>query len=179
MATIFGHALVAGAGSWISTNNKKIMLWCCISSMIPDADVIGFYINISYESLFGHRGFSHSLFFALMWAFFIKKTVFKSTPIRDKTGITILVLLFLSTASHGVLDACTTGGKGVAFLSPFSNHRYFFPWRFITVSPIGAAKFIGERGLGILRNEAIFLGIPSVIALIINRFRKSRLRKNQ
>ena len=37
--------------------------------------------------------------------------------------------LFLSTASHGVLDALTDGGLGVAFFSPFDQTRYFFPFR--------------------------------------------------
>jgi inner membrane protein len=29
-------------------------------------------------------------------------------------------------ASHGVLDALTNGGHGIAFFSPFLNERYFF-----------------------------------------------------
>jgi hypothetical protein len=31
------------------------------------------------------------------------------------------------TASHGMLDAMTDGGLGVAFFAPFDNARYFFP----------------------------------------------------
>nr|HRC76832.1 rhodanese-like domain-containing protein [Kouleothrix sp.] len=30
---------------------------------------------------------------------------------------------------HGVLDAMTDGGLGVAFFAPFSATRYFFPFR--------------------------------------------------
>lgn len=165
MATIFGHALIAGTVSWISKPKKKLLLWCCLSSMLPDADVIGFYFDIAYGSLFGHRGFSHSLFFALLWALIIKSTIFKDVKIYTKHSLIIVLLLFTATASHGVLDACTTGGKGVAFLSPFSNHRYFFPWQFIQVSPIGASKFMSERGLAILINEGLFLGIPCLLAL--------------
>jgi hypothetical protein len=35
--------------------------------------------------------------------------------------------LFLATAGHGLLDAMTNGGLGLAFFSPFDNHRYFLP----------------------------------------------------
>ena len=44
-------------------------------------------------------------------------------------------------ASHGVLDALTDGGPGVAFLAPFDDTRYFFPWRPIRVSPLWRGFF--------------------------------------
>lgn len=169
MATIFGHALVAGTVGWISKPNKKLLLWCCLSSMLPDADVIGFYFDITYGSLFGHRGFTHSLVFALLWALMVKSTIFKGVKFNTKQSLVIILLLFISAASHGLLDACTTGGKGVAFFSPFSNHRYFFPWQFIKVSPIGASKFFSQRGLHILINEGLFLGIPCLIAIMLKK----------
>ncbi len=53
--------------------------------------------------------------------------------------------------SHGVLDAMTTGGEGVAFFAPFDNSRYFLPWREIKVSPIGAAKFLATGGYKLLK----------------------------
>jgi hypothetical protein len=34
--------------------------------MVPDLDVFGFLWNIQYGSPFGHRGFTHSLCFALL-----------------------------------------------------------------------------------------------------------------
>jgi inner membrane protein len=44
-------------------------------------------------------------------------------------------------ASHGILDAMTDGGLGVAFFSPFDDTRCFFPFRPIKVSPIGLSFF--------------------------------------
>jgi inner membrane protein len=58
---------------------------------------------------------------------------------------TLFTYLFLATASHGVLDAMTDGGLGVAFFSPFDNRRYFLPWRPIVVSPISIARFFSGR----------------------------------
>jgi hypothetical protein len=39
----------------------------------------------------------------------------------------IRFFLFLATASHGILDAFTDGGRGIAFFAPFGTERYFFP----------------------------------------------------
>ncbi len=36
-----------------------------VASIIPDADVISFYAEISYASEWGHRGFTHPTFDAL------------------------------------------------------------------------------------------------------------------
>jgi inner membrane protein len=57
----------------------------------------------------------------------------------------------------------TTGGLGVAFFSPFSNTRYFFPWRPIAVSPIGA-RFFSPRGFAVLLSEALWVWTPMLVA---------------
>ena len=56
-------------------------------------------------------------------------------------------------ASHGVLDALTDGGSGVAFLAPFDDTRYFFPWRPIRVSPFWGG-FFTPRGLETVTSES-------------------------
>nr|WP_254712591.1 metal-dependent hydrolase [Polaribacter haliotis] len=136
---------------------------------------MGFQFNISYGSFWGHRGFSHSFLFALIFGvlvtfFFFKKHFF------TKKGIILMFFFFLCTASHSILDAMTTGGKGVAFFSPFNNTRYFFPWRPIKVSPIGIMRFFSERGLKVIYSELIWIGIPSMVYMLITYFIK---RKNR
>ena len=64
------------------------------------------------------------------------------------------------TVSHGVLDAMTDGGLGVAFFSPFDTARYFFPWRPINVSPIGVGQFFNGQGAVVLASEAIYVWLP-------------------
>jgi len=70
---------------------------------------------------------------------------------------------FLATASHGLLDALTDGGLGVAFFAPFDNHRYFLPWRPIHVSPIGAGRFFTHRGLEVLQSELLWIWLPAAL----------------
>lgn len=71
--------------------------------------------------------------------------------------------LFLVTASHGLLDALTDGGLGVAFFAPFDNHRYFLPWRPIRVSPIAMGRFFSGRGLAVLQSELLWIWLPSML----------------
>jgi inner membrane protein len=84
-----------------------------------------------------------------------------SDTVRE--GLKSGLLLFLITASHGVLDAMTNGGLGVAFFSPFDPTRYFFSWRPIAVSPIGAGRFLSARGMYVLWTELVWLWGPILL----------------
>ena len=82
---------------------------------------------------------------------------------------------FVLTASHGVLDAFTDGGYGVALLSPFDNTRYFFPWTPIRVSPLSVQAIFSQRGISVFVTEIIWIWLP--IILFVTLF-KICLRKN-
>ncbi len=71
----------------------------------------------------------------------------------------------LITASHGLLDAFTNGGKGVGFFIPFDNRRYFLPWHPIQVSPIGFA-FFSREGLPVLLSEMLWVWLPTVAVVV-------------
>jgi inner membrane protein len=174
MASIFGHAFVSFAlGKSFSQKKQtsKLFLLAVICAIIPDADVIGFYFNISYGSFWGHRGFSHSFVFALFFSLLIT-FLFYRKQFTSKNGLILILFFFACTASHTILDALTTGGKGVAFFSPFKDTRYLFSWRPIQVSPIGIAKFFGERGFKVIRSELLWIGIPGTVYLLIMRLIK-------
>jgi inner membrane protein len=160
---MFSHAVAAlGIGSaWYRPRiPKTVWLAGAICSAVPDLDVIGFRFGVHYGDFWGHRGFTHSLAFAALLAFIVA-LFFRNTP-----GISRLALaayLFVATASHGVLDAMTNGGLGVAFFSPFDNSRYFLPWRPIRVAPISPSRFFTMRGWLILRNEVVWIWVPAII----------------
>jgi inner membrane protein len=71
-----------------------------------------------------------------------------------------VLYFFVVTASHGVLDAMTNGGRGIAFFAPFDTTRYFFPWRPVRVSPISIRAFFSPWGLQILRSELVYIWLP-------------------
>lgn len=76
-------------------------------------------------------------------------------------------VIFLSTISHGILDAMTSGGKGVGFFIPFNNSRFFFPFREIVVSPIGIEKFFSEWGIKVILSELKYIVLPCFVILIV------------
>src|SRR5262245_29796929 len=87
-------------------------------SILPDFDVIGFAFGIRYEDFLGHRGFTHSIAFALIAGAAV-------LPLFEERSWKLWLYFSAVTASHGVLDAVTDGGLGIAFFSPFDKTRYF------------------------------------------------------
>jgi len=179
MASAFGHAYMAIAirsGYSKAIGNGKFLLLGIFCSVIPDADVLAFRFGIPYDSFWGHRGFTHSIVFAILLALLICLLCYRE-QLKSKTGTWYVLYFTLCTVSHGLLDAMTSGGLGVAFFSPFDNARYFFPWRPIKVSPIGAGKFFSEWGIRVLKSEAIWIGIPCTVYIVcVKIFRKVRSR---
>src|SRR5579872_845956 len=80
------------------------------------------------------------LAFALVVSWTVAFLTFSRRP-QGWTRFLLFSYFFVVTASHGVLDAMTDGGLGIAFFAPFDNTRYFFPFRPIKVSPIGFSFF--------------------------------------
>lgn len=179
MASVFGHAISAiafGASFKKSLLNWKFWTLGIICSILPDADAIGHKLGVPYDSFWGHRGFSHSLLFALIVGILITFIFYRKY--HTKLFRSALVAYFtICTASHDVLDAMTNGGLGVAFFSPWDTTRYFLPWRPIAVSPIGIRSFFGEWGLQVLMSEAVWISIPCLIIVLITIIVKSNLNK--
>ena len=162
MASVFGHAFASVAiGSSYPAGWRSGKFWILgiICAAIPDADVISFSFGIPYEHVLGHRGFTHSIAFALILGV-LMTTLFYRNDLFSLKGVGYISFFFLATLSHSILDAMTDGGRGVAFFEPFENSRYFFPWRPIKVSPIGAERFFSAWGLRVIMSELIWIGVP-------------------
>jgi inner membrane protein len=128
---------------------------------MPDLDAIGFWFGVPSAGLFGHRGITHSLCFALVLASSTVLLRYRQGAGPLGPGL-VWLFLALATASHGLLDTLTDGGRGVALLAPFSDERFFAPFRPIAVSPIGFHGVLSLRGLRIAASEVLVIGLPSV-----------------
>jgi inner membrane protein len=101
------------------------------------------------------------------------------------TFLRTLLFLFLAVGSHGILDAFTNGGLGIALLWPWTEHRYFAPVQVIEVAPLSLARFFSERGAAVMKSELVWVWLPSAaigifmatarIALTLRR--KTRIHK--
>lgn len=181
MASAFSHAFASVTiGKLYPDKSIPLKCWwiAAISAILPDADVIAFSFGIPYEHVLGHRGITHSLFFAVLWGWLMAEVFFPEFKRASKPWWRMFIYIALCTASHGVLDAITNGGRGVAFFAPFENTRYFFPWRPILVSPLGAANFFSEWGFRVIMAELMYIFLPCGIVILsawgYKRYRKSR-----
>lgn len=130
---------------------------CVVASMLPDLDGIGYSLGVPYGSVWGHRGATHSLLAVAVMV----GLAFATAPLLKAKRWVASFAMGLSTASHSVLDALTSGGKGVAFFWPWSAERYFFPWHPIRVSPMGFGIF-SARGVVVMASELFWVGLPAL-----------------
>jgi inner membrane protein len=169
MASIFGHLVASTAlgkaffpqqaASW------PMLLLAGASAFLPDADVLAFRFGIAYGSQWGHRGWTHSLVFALAWGLLVTWFFYR----KRKDFWPIAAWMVASTASHPLLDMLTNGGRGVALWWPFRLDRLFFPVQPIQVSPLSVSDFWGEWAREVLLSEFWWIGVPSLLLVVVVR----------
>jgi inner membrane protein len=169
MASAFSHAAVGlalGTAFWRPGLPARYWILGATLAALPDVDSIGFRFGIAYGDVLGHRGLTHSLAFAAVLGLIVAFAAFPSGPTPISRG-QLWLYFFLATASHGVLDALTNGGLGVAFFAPFHNARYFFPVTPVEVSPISVRAFFTARGARVLASELTWIWLPTIGATAV------------
>jgi inner membrane protein len=165
--TIVTHALVVVcAGSAVPARRRlPRIFWFVLAGLavLPDLDVVAFAVGIPYGSPWGHRGASHSPAAAVVVGLIAAALTRHRVPLPWPA---LAVCYAAAMASHGVLDAFTDGGSGVAFLFPFDDTRYFAPWRPIRVSPIGL-DILSHWGWRVIESEARWLWLPSAALVVV------------
>ena len=162
MPTVFTHAVVGYAAGCAAAGrcrvHARILVAGALLPVIPDLDVfVARAFGFSYGHPLGHRGFSHTLAFALILGV-LAAVACRRDAVIVPGGVGGLGLLFTAiAASHGLLDALTDGGMGIPFFMPFDNARYFFPVRPIPVSPIRVSAFFSDWGLEVLQGEVLLI----------------------
>jgi inner membrane protein len=180
MPSAFGHVapvVALATAFWTPQAPKRLWVAGVLVALAPDLDVLGFGLGIPYQHPLGHRGLSHSLPFAAAVAGVLVLALFsRSAPGFSRARA--FAFLFLATASHGILDAFTNGGLGVALLSPFDQSRWFAPFRPIEVSPLGVSAFFSSRGAAVLGSELRWLWLPFLLLTVaIAGARRARQRR--
>jgi len=173
MPTVMSHAVVGIAlGSLTGVPARRWPFWAlsALLPVLPDLDVIGLAFGIRFHSMWGHRGITHSLPGACVIGAVAALLTYRAVGLRP---VPLALYCAAVTASHGMLDALTTGGPGVAFFAPFSDTRYFVPWRPIPVSPL-ATHFFSEWGWRVFRAELVLLWAPAVVVTALGGLARAR-----
>ena len=129
--------------------------------LLPDADALLVAAGSEYEGQFGHRGFSHSLLFAVTAAAIV---YFIARRWGNRPGFTAL-LAFLAVGSHGLMDSMTYRTRGIPFFWPLSDHRFQLPWRPIPPAPFGE-HFFSQRGVDVMGIEMVYFLPLTLVALM-------------
>ncbi len=168
MPTIFSHPAVPLALGYVlgrSSVSSRLLAAGIACSMLPDADVLGLALGMPYGSAWGHRGATHSLAFALA----IGAIGALMARWLHARGPVAFGFLAAAIASHGMLDALTDGGSGIAFLWPLTSDRWFLPWQPIEVSPIGIGALASSYFADVLRSELNWIWLPAIAGAAVAR----------
>ena len=172
MPTVMSHAVVGVALASVTPWSRRRGFWVAsaLLPMLPDLDVFGRAVGIPFYSPWGHRGVSHSLLAAAVIGTATALLLHRRLGARPAP---LAVCFTIIMATHGLLDALTTGGPGVAFFAPFDTTRYFFPWRPIPVSPL-ASHFFSAWGWQVFRAELAMLWLPAGVLMLLAGYRGRR-----
>jgi len=160
VASPWAHAMAgAAAGAFYQAprHRRRVIILAAICAVAPDLDLIGWPLGVSTFTLFGHRGLSHSIAFAVVLGVVAAVALLPAATRRERT--VAAAVLVLATATHSVLDAMTTySPTGPAFWAPFSNQRYRFSWMPLT----GAGGLQTDFG-----QEALYACLPALVLMVL------------
>ncbi|HRI01206.1 MAG TPA: metal-dependent hydrolase [Saprospiraceae bacterium] len=175
MPTIIGHCFFGmslASLKPVGLDVSKAIGLSILCSCIPDIDGIGFFAGIPYHSIWGHRGITHSILFAMLWSYLLSQYFLKDESRELK--VQWFFHFFWCTISHSLLDSMTDGGLGVGFFLPFIDERYFIA-NFIPVSPMSIGFFSSIPGILFLLEELTILGLISIPILFMGWLKQNFL----
>lgn len=119
--------IVLGAAVGESVLGKKVgnkaMLYGAIAGTIPDLDIIARFFVDTVTATEWHRGFSHSIFFSVLFAPIFGWLIWKLNPKSDANWKDWSWLMFWGLFTHPILDAFTTWGTQLFW--PFKTRLAF------------------------------------------------------
>lgn len=120
MATIYTHAVVGlGMGCVYARRPMRVLFWVLagLLPVVPDLDSLS---SADYGTPLGHRGFTHSLIFALWLGALAASLTFRYLGVRFGP---LALFFFAVIASHPLLDAMTRGGESIPFFWPIAGRQ--------------------------------------------------------
>jgi inner membrane protein len=168
MSSLFGHAMAGLAISAAYTQGRpprRVWALATVCAVAPDLDWFTAFLPLAEDTSLAHRGLSHSILATLLLAAAVMVIGFRSQLRSSRHWACLLSAAF----SHSLLDACTFGGTGVAFLLPFSEARFVCAWQPLFVSPIPLSGKLFDWLLLSLGTELVWIGIPAALVFLAPR----------
>lgn len=163
MATLYTHAVVGLGLGVVLAGRRMSWLYLGLVALFPIVPDFDTFSTASYGTMTGHRGFTHSLIFALWLGFLAASLTFRRLQVNLWR---LTAIFFIVTASHGLLDACTRGGFAIPFFWPVANQR-FGNWGPIPVADIGF-EFPDPTTSAALRSELLWAWLPTCLLVALS-----------
>ena len=160
---LVGASIVAAAGRTPAERSFKPLL---AGALLANAADLDFALAFAFHSKTWHRGFSHSIAFALV--------VFLAFVLSlGRRRVREAVVFGLAYASHGILDYLTTKeGGGVQLLWPFSTERLAFGW-------VGLSELPSRMpAIEVVKSLALEFALFAPLMALTIGLRKFYVRKN-
>lgn len=147
----FAPAVALAVAIGPRTVGWRLTLAGAACAVLPDADFALYLLRIdTYSGTYGHRGFSHSIGFALL----VGLLGALLAPAAGRRRAFVGAFLALCTLSHPLIDGLFDRGICNAWLWPLDGARHCLPWRPIPMQ--GVPLF----GMGRLGQELVWIGLP-------------------
>lgn len=170
MPSLLGHA-VAGCALSAAFHGgrppRRVVLAAVVCALAPDVDWFTGLAGLAESHDLAHRGLTHALLAVPVLVGLVMLLGFRER-LRESR---LWLCLGAAALSHGLLDAWTFGGTGVAFLAPFSDTRYAAAWQPLFVSPIPLSGHLRDWFLFALATELAWLGLPTLLLTGFLRWR--------
>jgi inner membrane protein len=135
------------------TPAKRSYLPLLIGAFLANAADFDFAFSVFFGLKGWHRGFTHSIFFALIFTFIL-------VILAGKKYYRESLAFGLAYASHFILDFATTKqGDGIELLFPLTNARFGLRWFGLSEIPshLSIVEIITTIGLELLIFGSLFL----------------------
>ena len=134
---------------------KKAMLWGALAQSMPDIDFVASFWMSTADDLLAHRGFTHSLLFAVLIVPIMALVAERVHRPHDISYKKWALFFLVEVLTHLFLDAFNN--YGIGWFIPFNDHRFSFNTLYV------ADIFF-----------SIWPGIAFVALLLLNRFHPLR-----
>ena len=168
MASLLTHAavpLIAKGAVPVPGIDRRVTIAAVLLSCWPDLDYATLAFEVRPNEPFGHRGITHSLVVAAVLSLAVTVVGFRGLGLGSRTWWRVAAFLFFAAASHGLLDAVTSGDIGVALFAPLDNKRHFLPLKRIPCCPVGINEYLGYWGIMTIANEILYVILPLALAV--------------
>jgi inner membrane protein len=168
MPSIFSHIAVPVAAR-VALGGRRVP-WAMlaagmVAAVLPDIDGVAHQFGIAAHGMWGHRGYTHTLGFALL----VGAVGALLAPRWGLARWKGFAWMALCAFSHPLLDCMTNGGAAVPLLWPLEAARYRSPWHPIAVAPLDIHRFFSPRGVAVAKSELLFVWLPLMALALLWR----------